>query len=130
RNNNRFSLESLINYSPQIWLNNCNQVLVKFIETLTHNNNNPDNLTPEKIFKRAVAVDAIYGARHGKYVSEVNLAASAIKYSLARTKKVINIDNHIISGGGYSYFQKWLEDLSDEEELLPEGFLFIAYDNE
>jgi hypothetical protein len=130
RNNNRFSLDNLINYSPQIWLSKRNQVLVKFIETLTYNNNSPDDLSQEKIFKRAVAVDTIYGTRHGKYVSEVNLIASAIKYSLARSKKVINIDNHITSGGGYSYFQKWLEDLSDEEEPLPDGFLFIAFDNE
>ena len=57
----------------------------------------------------------------------MNLAASAIKYSLARSKKVINIDNHITSGGGYSYFQKWLEDLSDEEELLPGKKFFIAF---
>ncbi|CAJ0849852.1 4847_t:CDS:1, partial [Entrophospora sp. SA101] len=36
-NSNRFSLENLMNYTPQTWLNQHNQVVVKFIETLTQN---------------------------------------------------------------------------------------------
>lgn len=127
RNDDRFSLNNLMNYSPEIWLSQRNQTLVKFIEALTHNNYDSSQ---EKLFKRAVAIDAIYGARHGRYVSEISLAASAIKYSLARSKKIINIDNHITRGGSYTYFQKWLENLTDEEEPLPEGLLFMAFDNE
>src|SRR6185369_752241 len=69
-------------------------------------------------------------SRHGKYVSEINLAASAVKYSLARSKKVINIDNHITSAGSYSTFQNWLDGLAGEEERLPNGLLFLAFDNE
>ena len=130
RDSERFSLKNLMNYTPQAWLNKRNQVVVKFIETLTHNSYNSDELSQEKLFKRAVAVDAIYGSRHGKYVSEINLAASAIKYSLARSKKVINIDNHITSAGSYSTFQNWLDALAEEEERLPNGLLFLAFDNE
>ncbi|RHZ53903.1 hypothetical protein Glove_433g27 [Diversispora epigaea] len=104
------------------------ELLVKFIETLTCND--WDNLIYEKIFKRAVAVDAIYGSRHRKYISEINLLASAIKYSLARSKTIINIDNHITSAGSYTRFLKWLEELPKEQELLPEGLLFLAFDNE
>ena len=112
-----------MNYTPQVWLNNHNQVVVKFIETLTQNDywNITDSLK-EKLFKKVVAVDAIYGSRHGKYVSEINLTASAIKYSLARSKKVINIDNHITSAGCYIRFQKWLDELSKEQEPLPKDF--------
>ncbi|RIB02045.1 hypothetical protein C2G38_2292882 [Gigaspora rosea] len=84
----------------------------------------------EKIFKRAMAVDSVYGSRHGKYVSEINLVASAIKYSIARSKTIINIDNHFTSSGSYFHFQNWLEELSDKEEALPEGLLFLAFDNE
>jgi len=108
RDNSRFSLENLINYTPQSWLSKHNQVIVKFIETLTQNNND-DDISQEKLFKRAVAVDSIYGSRHGKYVSEINLAASAVKYSIEHSKKVINIDNHIISAGSYPLFQNLLE---------------------
>ena len=72
----------------------------------------------------------IYGARHGKYVSEIHLAASAIKYSIIRLKKIISIDNHITSSGSYYQFQKWLKELSEYEEKLPEGLLFLAFDNE
>jgi len=43
---------------------------------------------------------------------------------------VINIDNYITSSGSYFQFQKWLEELSKQEELLPEGLLFLAFDNE
>ncbi len=43
---------------------------------------------------------------------------------------VINIDNHIISLRSYFRFQKWLKELSKQEELLPEGLLFLAFDNE
>ena|SRR5438128_11471140 len=67
-----------------------NPVIVKFIETLTHNENERQN-EGEKLFKCAVAVDAIYGSRHLKYVSAISLAASAIKYSLARSRMVIDI---------------------------------------
>ena len=62
-----------------------NPVIVRFIETLTHNENE-HQIEGEKLFKCAVAVDAIYGSRHLKYVSAISLAASAIKYSLARSK--------------------------------------------
>ncbi len=72
----------------------------------------------------------IYEARHGKYVSEIHLAASAIKYSIIRSKKIISIDNHITSSRSYYLFQKWLEELSEHEEKLPEGLLFLAFNNE
>ncbi|RIB25522.1 hypothetical protein C2G38_2165677 [Gigaspora rosea] len=130
KNSNRFSLENLLTYTPQTWLSKRNLVIVKFIETLTYNNFNLDSLSIEKLFKQAMAVDLIYGSRHGKYVSEINLIASAIKYSIARSKTIINIDNHITCSGGYSRFQSWLNELSEKEEPLPEGFLFIAFDNE
>lgn len=129
RDNNRFSIDNIMVYEPHEWLRKRNQVIVKFIETLTRNNNNI-SLSPEKLFKTVVAVDSIYGARHGKYVSEIQLAASAVKYSITRSKKAINIDNHITSAGSYHRFQTWLEGLSDREEPLPEGLLFLAFDNE
>ncbi|CAG8608311.1 9856_t:CDS:1, partial [Diversispora eburnea] len=129
RDNNKFSIESLITYTSREWFNKRNQVAIKFIETLVHNNQD-NTLSQEKIFKTAVAIDTIYGARHGKYVSEIQLVALAIKYSIARSKMIINIDNHITSSGSYYRFQKWLEELSENEESLPEGLLFLTFDNE
>jgi hypothetical protein len=127
----QFSLDSLLEYSTSEWLSKQNPVIVKFIETLIFNESeNRNQHEDKKLFKCAVVVDAIYGARHGRYVSGINLVASAIKYSLARSKTVINIDNHITSGGSYFYFQKWLEEVSGVEEALPNGLLFIAFDNE
>ncbi|KAF0467586.1 hypothetical protein F8M41_025984 [Gigaspora margarita] len=128
--NNRLSLESLIKYNSREWLTSHNQVVVKFIETLVQNNQATNISSQEKLFKIVFAVDSIYGARHGKYVSEIQLAASAIKYSIARSMMVIDIDNHITSSGSYHRFQKWLEELSRHEEPLPEGLLFLAFDNE
>ncbi|CAG8719090.1 14493_t:CDS:2 [Cetraspora pellucida] len=55
-----------------------------------------------------------------KYVSEINLAASAIKYSIARLKLIIDIDNHITG----------IESLVIEPKPLPDGFLILAFDNE
>src|SRR6185312_7278821 len=130
KDNNRFSLECLLRYTPQDWLNKRNQVVVKFIENLTYNDFNVGASNTEKLYKCAMAVDLIYGSRHGKYVSEMNLAASAIKYSIARSKTIINIDNHITNSGSYSRFQNWLEELSDRGERLPKGLLFFAFDNE
>ena len=62
RDNDRFSLENLLNYTPQTWLSKRNQVIVKFIETLTNNTLNTDSLNSKKIYKRAMAVDLIYGS--------------------------------------------------------------------
>ncbi|CAG8658335.1 2396_t:CDS:1, partial [Diversispora eburnea] len=61
-----------------------NKVAVKFIKTLVYNNQNT-TLSKEKIFKTAVAIDVIYETRYGKYVSEIQLMTSAIKYSIARS---------------------------------------------
>ena len=108
----------------------CNPVIVHFIETLTNNNQFEGLPTEEKLFKRAVAVDAIYGSRHLKYVSAISLAASAIKYSLTRSKTIIDIDNHIVSSGGYTKFTNWLESLTVEQQPLPKGFLCLSFDNE
>ncbi len=119
-----------MSYTSQIWLSKRNQVVVKFIETLTYNNINTDSESSKKLYKRAMAVDLIYGSRHGKYVSEMNLMASAIKYSIAWSKTIINIDSHITSSGSYSRFQNWLDELSEKEEALPKGLLFLAFDNE
>src|SRR6185437_2278520 len=128
-NHERFGLDNLLEYSPSKWLAERNPVIVRFIEILTHNETEHQN-EGEKLFKRAVAVDAIYGSRHLKYVSAINLATSAIKYSLARSKMIVDIDNHIISSGSYTKFNSWLESLSGEQLQLPEGFLFLAFDNE
>ncbi|GBB93105.1 hypothetical protein RclHR1_02110004 [Rhizophagus clarus] len=119
-----------MDFTSQVWLNNRNQVVVKFIEILTQNDWNTNIPNQEKLFKRIVAIDAIYGSHHRKYVSEINLAALAIKYSLARSKKIINIDNHITSAEGYVRFQKWLDELSKEQESLPKRLLFLAFNNE
>ncbi|KAF0412363.1 hypothetical protein F8M41_007934 [Gigaspora margarita] len=105
-----------------------NYVIVKFIETLTDNDD--EQINQNKIFKRIVAVDTIYKSRHSKYVSEINLAASAIKYSIARSKLIIDIDNHITGGGGYTKFLNWIESLAIEPKPLPDGFLILAFDNE
>ncbi|RIB29797.1 hypothetical protein C2G38_2154455 [Gigaspora rosea] len=43
---------------------------------------------------------------------------------------VINIDNHLTSCGCYNRFLKWQDELSKQEEPLPEGLLFLAFDNE
>ncbi len=76
---------------------------MKFLETLTYNRNE-HQYEGEKLFKCAVTVDAIYKSRHLKYVSAINMVASAIKYSLSRSKMIINIDNHFISSGSYTKF--------------------------
>ncbi|RIB12464.1 hypothetical protein C2G38_2200623 [Gigaspora rosea] len=65
-----------------------------------------------------------------KYVSEINLAALAIKYTIARSKLIIDIDSHITSGGGYTKFINWIESLAIKPKLLPDGFLILAFDNE
>jgi len=130
KNTDRFSLDNLLNYSPEDWLRKQNEVIVKFIETLTQNEYYNDDSNQKKALKRAIAVDAIYGSQYNKYVSEISLLASSIKYSLAHSKKVINIDNHITSGGSYSRFLRWLDDLSKDQEPLPKGLLFLAFDNE
>ncbi|RIB06741.1 hypothetical protein C2G38_2147907 [Gigaspora rosea] len=129
KNQERFCLDNLLKYSPSKWLAERNPVVVKFIETLTHNEGEHQH-REEKLFKHAVAIDAIYGSRHLKYVSAINLATSAIKYSLARSKMIVDIDNHIISSGSYTKFNSWLESLAGEQLQLPEGFLFLAFDNE
>ncbi|RHZ44823.1 hypothetical protein Glove_709g82 [Diversispora epigaea] len=129
---NRFSLQNLLEYNPLKWIEYRNPVIVKFIETLT--NNDQDNQKEQqsnktKIFKRAVAIDSIYGSRHNNYISAINLAASAIKYTLGRSKTIIDIDSHITSGGSYTKFINWLESLSKKSSPIPEGFLVLAFDN-
>ncbi|CAG8571109.1 5003_t:CDS:2, partial [Scutellospora calospora] len=133
--NNRFSLKNLLNYTSQLWLSKRNPVIVKFVETLTHYNlktdsSNNDSSNSEKVYKRAMAIDLIYRSRHGRYMLEINLVASAIKYSIARSKIIINIDNHITCSGSYSHFYNWLGELSEREETLSNGLLFMAFDNE
>ncbi|RHZ65134.1 hypothetical protein Glove_319g192 [Diversispora epigaea] len=119
-NTSRFLLDNLIDYTPQYWLDKRNQVIVKFIEILTYNDQNKNDSINEKISNVQLL----------KYVSEINLLASAIKYSLVRSKTIINIDNYITSAGCYTRFLKWLKELSKEQEPLPKGLLFLAFDNE
>ena len=103
KNHERFGL---IEYSPSKWLAERNPVIVRrLFETITHNNNeNEHQHEGEKLFKCVVTVDAIYGSRHLKYVSAIDLAASATKYSLARSRMVIDIDTHIMISGCYKKF--------------------------
>jgi len=76
---------------------------VKFLETLTYNRNEHQH-EGEKLFKYTVVVDTIYGSRHLKYISVINMVASAIKYLLSKSKMIINIDNYFISSGSYTKF--------------------------
>ena len=68
---------------PQAWLSKRNQVVVRFIETLTNNDVNTESSNTEKLYKSAMAVDLIYGSRHGKYVSEMNLTARQLSNILS-----------------------------------------------
>ena len=76
-------------YSPSKWLAERNPVMVRFIEILTHKENEHQH-EGERLFKCVIAVDAIYGSRHLKYISAISLAVSAIKYSLARSKMIVD----------------------------------------
>jgi len=49
KNHERFGLDSLLEYSPSKWLAERNPVIVKFIETLTHNEKE-DQHKREKLF--------------------------------------------------------------------------------
>ena len=71
-------------------------------------------------------VSAIVEIANEERISVYNDVESLIRDN----KKAINIDNHITSSGSYHRFQTWLEGLSDREEPLPEGLLFLAFDNE
>ncbi|RIB11920.1 hypothetical protein C2G38_2259732 [Gigaspora rosea] len=106
-----------------------NPVVVEFIKTLTRNENE-DHFEGEKLFKCAVAIDNIYGIRHLKYVSSVNLALSAIKYSIAKSKTIVDIDSYIINAGGFTKFINWQETLAGNSEPFPNGLVFMAFDNE
>src|SRR6266542_3415432 len=128
KNYKRFCLDNLLKYSPSKWLVEQNPVVVKFLETLTYNRNEHQH-EGEKLFKCAIAVDAIYGSRHLKYVSAINMITSAIKYSLSRSKMIIDIDNHFISSDSYTKFINWLESLAKEQLPLPKGLLFLVFDN-
>src|SRR6266498_3206789 len=128
-NHERFCLDNLLEYSLSKWLAEQNPVVVKFLETLTYNRNEHQH-EGEKFFKCAVVVDIIYGSKHLKYVSAINMVALVIKYSLSRSKMIIDIDNHFISSGSYTKFINWLESLAKEQLPLPKGLLFLAFDNE
>jgi hypothetical protein len=128
-NQERFTLDNFLNLSISKWLSERNPVIVKFVETLIVNENNKQ-LEKEKLFKCAIVIDSIYSARNLKYVSDINLISSAIKYSIAKSKKIIDIDNHILSSGSFSKFLKWQENLAFESEPFPKGLVFIAFDNE
>src|SRR5205823_2246585 len=58
-----------------------------------------------------------------------NLKVSAIKYSLAKSKTIIDIDNHIISAESFTKFIKWQEHLAGKSEPFPKGLVFMAFDN-
>src|SRR6266542_4030880 len=58
------------------------------------------------------------------------MIALAIKYSLSRSKMIIDIDNHFISSDSYTKFINWLKSLVKEQLPLPKGLLFLAFDNE
>ena len=74
-----------------------------------------------------MVVDAIYGARHRKYVSAINLA---IKYSIAKSRTIIDLDSRFLSSDGYKKFIKWQENLAGEAIPPPKGLLILAFDNE
>ncbi|RIB10196.1 hypothetical protein C2G38_2206781 [Gigaspora rosea] len=78
--------------------------LLNDIDFLIQNSNrfSLENLM-KKLFKAAVAIDSIYGAQH---------------------------DNYITSCGSYNRILKWQDELSKQDELLPDGLLFVAFDNE
>ncbi|RHZ45067.1 hypothetical protein Glove_692g38 [Diversispora epigaea] len=102
----RFLLNNLINYTPQFWLSKKNKVIVKFIETLTSNDQDNDNAIQEKIFKRAVA-------------------EMGTVYLMTR-----DTQSGPRNAGCYTRFLKWLEELTKEQEPLPKGLLSLTFDNE
>ncbi|CAG8508152.1 6603_t:CDS:2 [Scutellospora calospora] len=119
-------IEAIIEIAKKERSNLYNDVF-KLIED--HDRFHLDNLLKYSL-SQWLTVDVIYGIRHQKYVSAINLAASAIKYSIARSKSIIDIDNHFISSGSYNKFIKWQEDLAGECQPFPEGLIAMAFDNE
>ncbi|KAF0415463.1 hypothetical protein F8M41_007628 [Gigaspora margarita] len=118
----QFCLNSLLNYSPSQWLIICNPVVVEFIKTLMHNENE-NYYEGKKLFKCAVAIDNIYRIRYLKYVSSINLSLLAIKYSISKSKMIVDIDSHIINASSFTKFINWQETLAGSLEPFPNGLL-------
>ncbi|RIB13556.1 hypothetical protein C2G38_2197538 [Gigaspora rosea] len=76
-------------------------ILSKQNLVLVHNENE-SCLENEKLFKCTIAIDIICRIRHQKYVFAINLVLLAIKYSIAKSKTIIDIDSHLITAGGYT----------------------------
>ncbi|RIB16611.1 hypothetical protein C2G38_2189481 [Gigaspora rosea] len=74
-----------------------------------------------------LTVDVIYGMRHLKYVSVINLAASAIKYSVVRSRSIVDIDNYFISAGSFTKFIKWQENLAGEPQPFQMVTSFVLF---
>src|SRR6266540_1832175 len=92
-----------------------------------------ENLNKQLLFENKMLkkrVNKRFTDQQDRIVSAINMVASAIKYSLSRSKMIIDIDNHFISSGSYTKFINWLESLAKEQLPLPKGLLFLTFDNE
>ncbi|CAG8512472.1 3450_t:CDS:2, partial [Scutellospora calospora] len=114
-------ISKLESTNKQLLLAEQNLIVVKFIKTLTYNEN--EQQQKEKLFKNTVAIDTIYRSKYLKYVSAINLTTLAIKYLLARSKMIVDINNHIISS------DPWLHSELTQKQYKELFYLILDIEN-
>ena len=79
---------------------------------------------------RLLAVEHMYCAINGNYVSEINVSAMAVAYAVCSSRLVVEIMGRLGPGGSYTLLKKWLKSHVGEPVKVPDGVVHIAFDNE
>ncbi|XP_053374886.1 uncharacterized protein LOC123530450 [Mercenaria mercenaria] len=95
---------NLSNFKITQWLNDRNDVLVRFVKSAAGNGNNP-----KKEVCIVTAVDSIYKARRLTHVAPLQFCKNLVNYYLSGSKVVAQLNNRQTACGSYSSLQRWLK---------------------
>lgn len=114
---NPMTVDSLLQHSPKLWLQNRPKLIVDVFVALCRENFNTD----EGCSKVASAIEKIYCHWNKKLVLPQHFKENLVEYAATGSKFITNFNNLNNPSGSYSFLKRFLDSEASEPIEFPQG---------
>ena len=122
-----YTLDELLQYDPQNWLNERPKELLSLLMNLCQLES--VKFDDKKSYLLAKLVEQMYHLRNTHILLPLSLRENVLFYSLTSSKRATNFVNSIAPAGSYRTILRCLDSSADSQVEVPKGVCRIAFDN-
>ncbi len=117
----------LKNFSLEDWISERDLVVSAMIDGICFGK---DFSSPKDLLLKAKAIEQIYATRYQRLVSPISFRQNVLLYHKTGSRDAVDILGAGSPAGSYTTVSSWLDQLSNDPVICPEGDMVFMFDNE